>query len=600
MDYISNIQKFNDDKLVNKLRLKYERPSFLDSLAVSRRELSHSAFLAELLKSDSFHGVGTLPLQLFLEVVLRRAVMQHTVLQEKPDKEVMFPSLKSGILSRSLSLSDVDVMPEVSFNDKNGNSGRVDILVSCRTKPLPREDGKDVEFLNIIIENKIYAKEQDRQTDKYYKHFNAFLKNKASEKVDTSKRKAGPRALYNLYVYLTPAAPIDIEHIQEPESACKECVQICYQDLLDYVVDPLLESYDLSSHGRFYLEEYKRSLGVSFDCVESADKTNYRGTKWNTIIMAIGRKESDDLCKFWNDYKELLTAAINEANRLEDEDDENEDNISGKRILYEYKGQPFTMGRLVQAVIIDHLPEYTKDGMNGLFKELVGEIVTAEKDNKSYFEETSDVLTKDNLYVKVFRQWSENRQYKFSDFCKKAKELGWYEVKKYEKEALTPEESMVLKDFFENHKKLITISMEVVRRSSLSDLKDEVAALQKRTGSHRNRTTYNVTLHANNQTRRNLSWGRLVLAVLQDYVSINDCSSSELKCILKLSSNVLREFKSDANSGFSGYFTGDLERLFLTDGTYVVKKGWNEKEIAKFIENASSILYDISIPDTIE
>jgi hypothetical protein len=88
--------------------------------------------------------------------------------------------------------------------------------------------------------------------------------------------------------------------------------------------------------------------------------------------------------------------------------------------------------------------------------------------------------------------------------------------------------------------------------------------------------------------------------VLQDYVSINDCSSSELKCILKLSSNVLREFKSDANSGFSGYFTGDLERLFLTDGTYVVKKGWNEKEIAKFIENASSILYDISIPDTIE
>ena len=142
--------------------------------------------------------------------------------------------------------------------------------------------------------------------------------------------------------------------------------------------------------------------------------------------------------------------------------------------------------------------------------------------------------------------------------------------------------------------------MEVVRRSSLSDLKDEVAALQKRTGSHRNRTTYNVTLHANYQTRRNLSWGRLVLAVLHDYVSINDCSCSELKCILKLSSNVLREFKSDANSGFSGYFTGDLERLFLTDGTYVVKKGWNEKEIAKFIENASSILYDISIPDTIE
>ena len=259
MNIISEIQRFNGDTRLNKLNKLYERKSFIDSLSVARREQSHSSFLANLLKEDSFHELGSLPLQLFLETVLRRAVMQNTRLLENPRKEVMFPSLKSAILSRSLSLSEIEVNTEVSFHDKNDNSGRVDIMISCRTRPLPREDGKDVEFLNIIIENKIYSKEQDCQTDKYYKHFNAFLKNNASDKVDVSTRKAGPRALYNLYVYLTPAALAELDQLQQPQSACKECVQICYQDLLDYVIEPLLDSSKLSDLGRFYLEEYRHT-----------------------------------------------------------------------------------------------------------------------------------------------------------------------------------------------------------------------------------------------------------------------------------------------------------------------------------------------------
>ena len=102
---------------------------------------------------------------------------------------------------------------------------------------MKNQKGKDVEFLNIIIENKIYTKEPDRQTDKYYNHFNAFLKNNASDKVDVSTRKAGPCALYNLYVYLTPASPAEIDQLKQPESNCKECVQICYQELIHTITN---------------------------------------------------------------------------------------------------------------------------------------------------------------------------------------------------------------------------------------------------------------------------------------------------------------------------------------------------------------------------
>ena len=84
MNIISEIQRFNGDKRLNKLNFLYERNSFLDSLSISRREMSHSSFLADLLKEDSFHELGSLPLQLFLETVLRRAIMQNTCLMEKP------------------------------------------------------------------------------------------------------------------------------------------------------------------------------------------------------------------------------------------------------------------------------------------------------------------------------------------------------------------------------------------------------------------------------------------------------------------------------------------------------------------------------------
>ena len=171
MNYTAEIQRFNSDKRVSQLHSKYEVGTFLNCLSVSRREVSHSKFLAELLKEDSFHGMGTLPLQLLMEAILDRAIKQDTRLIECTDKKVMFPSFKSAIMARNLSLSDIEVTAEKCFSDKDGNSGRIDILVTCRVKPLMRENGKPVEFINIIIENKIDAKESDKQTEKYYKHF---------------------------------------------------------------------------------------------------------------------------------------------------------------------------------------------------------------------------------------------------------------------------------------------------------------------------------------------------------------------------------------------------------------------------------------------
>ena len=594
MNYTAEIQRLNADKRISQLHSKYEKGTFLNCLSVSRREVSHSKFLAELFKEDSFHGTGTLPLQLLMEAILDRAIKQDTRLIECPDKKVMFPSFKSAIMARNLSLSDIEVTTEECFSDKDGNSGRVDILVTCRVKPLMRENGKPVEFINIIIENKIYAKESDKQTEKYYKHFNAFLKNNGAGRVDTSVRKGGPRALYNLYVYLTPAAPSEMEGLKEPLSKCKEFVQICYQDIMDRVLIPLLEQESLSPRGRFFIEEYQRSLGVSYDNVEiytqeggGAQKTNV-----NTIIMAISKKESDELYQLWSDYEDLFKAAINEKNRQDDDDcDGDNSSNTNKRVRYEYKGQPFTMGRLVEAVILDHLPEYSTDKMNQLFKDVVNCGIVTTNPKSSYFERIEEIKTKDLCRICVFKQWTESRQYQFSDFCNKVKELGWYEVKEYKEEQISPEDSLMLVEFFTKHEKLLTTAMEIIRREHKDGIGSDVEALIKRIKSHRNRSTYSVTLHANNQTLRNLSWGRLVLTVLQDYTSEVPSTIDNLNNTFKLPKNALKTFGKDIPSY---YFVKDEEMLSLADGSKcLVKNGWEIKDLQTFIEAAKGVQYRI-------
>lgn len=100
------ILEYNRDSLVRQLMNLYETPSLFDVLDVSRRELSISAFLADLFREDGFHGMGSLPLMLLLEKVLERAKAQEQQDEElKKDFKIpnryFFPALERSILSRT-------------------------------------------------------------------------------------------------------------------------------------------------------------------------------------------------------------------------------------------------------------------------------------------------------------------------------------------------------------------------------------------------------------------------------------------------------------------------------------------------------------------
>lgn len=79
MNYVDAIIEFNNDPNVRKLREFYSSKSFPEILGVSRRELSHSAFLAWLFSSAENHMFGIQPVMQLLELYVKNALEQQRI-----------------------------------------------------------------------------------------------------------------------------------------------------------------------------------------------------------------------------------------------------------------------------------------------------------------------------------------------------------------------------------------------------------------------------------------------------------------------------------------------------------------------------------------
>lgn len=468
------ILEYNRDPKVRLLADYYEKPSMLDVLSVSRREMSHSAFLADLLKEDGFHGMGSLPLYLFLEKVLERSNNQKS--------DAFFPAFRMAVLTRTLDPVDIKTNTEVSFKDNYGNSGRVDIEVQCQTRALSKPGRKShrVKNLTIVIENKVYASESDDQTERYYNHYESLTKNRSG---------GHPQSLYNLYVFLSPFSEIEMKDL--PSCTCNKFIQINYQDILDGVIDPLLEKEELSERARFLLDEYKKSLGFSFaDVIPSNEKGK---TGVHTIILAIEEQRKKDLIDFWVNHGPLFKLAIEEKNRKTDESDNSSEN---KRKYYSPgNGQTYSMRRLVQAIIADYAEKHTFEDVISVFgiRKNRGNEIICECDNaiNNYFTD-QEVTTSDNKVCYVWSNWGEDN---FNAFVEKAKKNGYPDIKEHKPETFSKEDSNLLCAFYDKHEKILLASLEALRISKQEEnstpcfTHDEIEALMKRIKWRKSRNT---------------------------------------------------------------------------------------------------------------
>ena len=119
---------------------------------------THSAIIAELLNPRGSHSQRTLFLKLFLGKLLKKLQKE-----QKAQKELEELRKKLEQIQDKNEFDKFEVEVETSKENKQGKAlGRVDILVESH--------GIESGDVCIVIENKIYAEDQERQLGRYYEY----------------------------------------------------------------------------------------------------------------------------------------------------------------------------------------------------------------------------------------------------------------------------------------------------------------------------------------------------------------------------------------------------------------------------------------------
>ncbi|MCA0233247.1 MAG: PD-(D/E)XK nuclease family protein [Bacteroidetes bacterium] len=262
------IIKFKNDPDFQKLENFYYSKSFSEILGVSRREISHSGFLAWLLGNLESHNLGEFPIKKFLDIILK---FSNDKLKTKHS------DLFNSFVTEDYLIEKLFIKSEYTIK----SVGRLDIYIELTL--LISEKTKNIK---LVIENKVESKENNDQTNSYFNFFNP------TENDDNIV----------IYVYLTPISTLELIELTEPECNCKSFIQINYQSIVDYLIEPALNQ-NISTRTQNILTEYLKSLSQpSID--EEAD-----GHK-QELIMALGNEERKLLSSFWEKNQKLILASL--------------------------------------------------------------------------------------------------------------------------------------------------------------------------------------------------------------------------------------------------------------------------------------------------
>lgn len=279
-DIRNGIINFRNDPNVQNLQSLYFSKSFSEILTVNRRENSHSSFIAWLLNEKESHLLSFFTIEKLLEIILFKC---------PSNIENKYPDFFNSFLIGDYSIASIEVEKEKDLSE----FGRLDIFVEIQFVM-----NKTEITVRLIIENKVECKENGDQTARYFKHFEKIKK---------------PNDI-NLYVYLTALSTLELKRLTESQCICKEFIQINYQYLVDYLIEPALNQ-NISDRTKFILKEYLQALSQP-----SLDEESMKFKQ--SLIMALGKEEKELLSNFWKKNEKLILSAMYAISTDESQDED--------------------------------------------------------------------------------------------------------------------------------------------------------------------------------------------------------------------------------------------------------------------------------------
>lgn len=303
------IIKFNLDESINDLKKYYATLTTWEIMKQSRRETTHTQFLAWFFNNNDFNAdLNAGPIKRFIVLLLKWANRQ---------KGAEFNSeLADSIYQQDFSIISHKVVPEYSIKveQKSNNGpaygeGNIDIFFTVLANIFGTK-----RTIHIVVENKIGAPETTKCFDKNGK----LLKKPTKEETNTTLYQTNAYYQYiatkynsdiNLFVYLKPTE-CSLDDLEEAECNEKKFIQINYQELLDYVIQPVSEQIDISTDNAYRLKDYIKALGKPSE-TDDNETDNKDNSNKKITIMAIEQKEKELLKQFFHNNEDLIRAAIN-------------------------------------------------------------------------------------------------------------------------------------------------------------------------------------------------------------------------------------------------------------------------------------------------
>lgn len=240
-------QLFNSPEW-NALRSYYAQSTLFNVLHIERKETIHSAFIAWLLNPLASHNLGTLPMEKLLCLYAAKAESGSVLANKLYNSTYQLKVVAGPVCEKTTGSLKND-------SDKD----RMDIWAELH---FTFDDQSEI-TVPLIIENKVYSAEGDNQTIRY------------ADAMDE-------RGSSFIGLFLTPMG----EKAQESRFQA-----ISYQDLLDYVIQPMLS--DLTGTAQMWVEEYIRTLSF---------------TPCGNAALAVSAKETELAQKLYKLDKDLINA----------------------------------------------------------------------------------------------------------------------------------------------------------------------------------------------------------------------------------------------------------------------------------------------------
>ena len=291
----TNIEKLiishNKDAQNRKMVAFYDRKSTMEKMGIARSETAHSAFLANLLKSDNGLGLEESTIMWLLHILIERED-NATAYSTSP----IPTDVKAAVLSQTLKYDIEEITTEkviddvahsyfaVNYKGKKCDD-RLDIYIKLKV------NGLSVKYLEIVIENKVLQDENGPKSKNSSGYDSLFQTQRYYTACSYNKSSVTAQ----LFVFLTPD---EVE--EETKAKDKHFIQISYQDVLDTIIIPQLDNNMLTSNERQELENYVDALNLPTLDIQAKKR----------IVMAMTEEARIDRQTYLKKNKELIINVI--------------------------------------------------------------------------------------------------------------------------------------------------------------------------------------------------------------------------------------------------------------------------------------------------